>query len=136
MNSEEKPWRLRKMDRVYIPYKLSDKIIDRKQKWFYIGNHGNTIPVIAPGPLIQRPEWIKKPIDDSQILDLLRWIANLKENQLTGEAVIFYWMQQRFQPLEAEEIFSFQYQGTSDPSRIRIKRSRMERLFVEYNNYL
>ena len=73
---------------MYIPYKLSGKIIDWKQKWFYIGNHGNTLPVIAPGPPIQRIEWNKKPIDDSQVPDLLGWIANLKQNQLTGEAVI------------------------------------------------
>ena len=53
-------------------------MIDWKEKWFYIGKHGNTLPVIAPGPPIIRPEWMKKSIDDSQISDLLGWIADLK----------------------------------------------------------
>ena len=39
-----------RMDKVYIPYKLSGKVIDWNQKWFYIGKHGNTPPVIAPCP--------------------------------------------------------------------------------------
>ena len=66
---------------------------------------------------IQRPEWNKKPVDDSQILDLLEWIANLKQKQIIGEAGIFDWMKRRIQPLQAREIFGFQYQGTSDPSQ-------------------
>ena len=66
---------------------------------------------------IQRPEWNKKPVDDSQILDLLEWIANLKQKQIIGEAGIFDWMKRRIQPLQAREIFGFQYQGTSDSSR-------------------
>jgi hypothetical protein len=68
------------MDKVYIPYKLSGKVIDWKQKWFYIENHGNTLPVIAPGPPIIRPEWNKKLIDDSQISDLFGWIEDLKHD--------------------------------------------------------
>ena len=73
--------------------------------------------MIATGPPIQRPKWNKKPIDDSQILDLHGWIANLKQGRITGEAVVFDWMKRRIQPLQARETFSFLYQGTSDPSR-------------------
>ena len=36
---------------------------------------------------------------------------------LTGEAVMFDWMKQRIQPLQARESLGFQYQGTTDPSR-------------------
>jgi hypothetical protein len=101
------------IDRVYIPYKLSSKVID----WLYIANHGETLPVITPGPPIQRPEWNKKPVDNSQILDLLKRIADLRQRHITGEAVIFDWMNQRIQPLLARETFGFQYQRTSDPLR-------------------
>ena len=73
--------------------------------------------MIAPGPPIMRPEWNKKPIDDSQISDLLEWIADLKQDQITGEVVVFDWIKQRIQHLQACETFGFQYQGTSDPSR-------------------
>ena len=104
------------MDKKYIPYKLSGKVIDWKQKWFYIGNHGSTLPVIALGPPVVRPEWKKKPIDDSQISDLLGWIADLKQDRITGEAIVFDWMNRRIQPLQARETFGFEFPGGSDPS--------------------
>ena len=77
------------MDKVYIPYKLSSKVIDKKPKWLYIKNHGDTLPVITPGPPIQRPEWNKKSVDDSQIPDLLERIAELRQRHLTREVVFF-----------------------------------------------
>ena len=65
------------MDKVYIPYKLSQKVVDWKPKWFYVENQGKTLPTIAPGPPIIQVEWLKKPLDTSQILELLKSIANL-----------------------------------------------------------
>jgi len=119
------------IDRVYIPYKLSSKVIDWKPKWLYIANHGETFPVITPGPPIRRLEWNKKPIDDNQIPKLLEQIANLRQRHITGEAV----MKRRIQPLQARETFGFQYQGTSDLSRCSEKEisngevlSRVQRL--------
>jgi len=105
------------MDEVYIPYKLSTKVIDWKLKWFYVENHGSTLPTITPGPPIIRAEWLKKPFDTSQIPDLLELIANLNQNRITGEAVAFDWMKSRIRPLRARVTFDFEYQGTSDPSR-------------------
>ena len=123
------------MDRVYIPYKLSNKVIDWKPKWLYIENHGEILLVITPGSPIQRPEWNKKLVDDSQIPDLLERIANLKQRHITGEAVIFDWMKRRIQPLQAQETLGFQYQGVSELSRFSKKQisngevlSRVQRL--------
>ena len=48
-----------RMDRVYIPYKLSQKVIDWKPRWFYVKNQGNSLPFIIAGPPVQRPEWLK-----------------------------------------------------------------------------
>ena len=70
-----------------------------------------------PGPPIIRAEWLKKPLDTSQIPDLLELIAKLKQNRITGEAVAFDWMKCRIQPLQARVNFGFEYQGTSDLSR-------------------
>jgi len=72
--------------------------------------------VIAPGALIRRPEWKKKPTDESQIPDLLKRIVDLKQNQITREAVVMDWMKHRIQPLQARVTFGFEYKGTSDPS--------------------
>jgi hypothetical protein len=105
------------MDKVYIPYKLSQKVIDWKPKWFYVENHGNTLPTITPGAPIIRAEGLKKPLDTSQIPYLLNLIANLKQNRISGEAVAFDWMKRRIQPLQAQVNFGFEYQGASDPSR-------------------
>ena len=45
--------------------------------------------MITPSPPIQWPEWNKKPVDESQIPELLERIAILRQNNLTGEAVMF-----------------------------------------------
>ena len=124
------------MDRVYIPYKLSNKVIDWKPKWLYIENHGETLLVITSGPPIQRPEWNKKLVDDSQIPDLLERIANLKQRHITGDAVIFDWMKRRIQPLQARETFSFQYQGTIDSSRVSKEEISSEEVFSQIQRLL
>ena len=64
-------------DKVYIPYRLRNKVINSKPKWFYVENQWDSIPAITPGPPIQWPEWNKKPVDDSQIPKLLSRIADL-----------------------------------------------------------
>ena len=106
-----------KMDWIYIPYKLSQKVIDWKPRWFYVENQGNSLPFITAGPPVQRPEWLKKPYDMSQIPELLEMIANLRQKGISGESVAFDWMKRRIQPLQARITFGFEYQGRSDPSR-------------------
>ena len=105
-----------KMDRVYIPYKLSQKVIDWKPRWFYVENQGNSLPFITAGPPVQRPEWLKKPYDMSQIPELLEMITNLRQKGISGEFVVFDWMKRRIQPLQAR-VTGFEYQGKNDPSR-------------------
>ena len=69
------------------------------------------------GPPTQRPEWNKKPVDNSQIPELLARIAEFRQKNLTGEAVVFDWIKRRIQPLQARETLGFQYRGTTDSSR-------------------
>ena len=80
---------------MYIPYKLSNKVIDWKPKRFYVENQWVSVLVITPGPPIQWPEWNKKLVDDSQISELLARIADLRQKNVTGEAVMFDWMKRR-----------------------------------------
>ena len=70
-------------------------MIDWKAKWFYVENHGNSLPPILAGPPIQWAEWLKKPIDMSQIPELLEMIASLKQRGISGESVAFDWMKRR-----------------------------------------
>jgi len=88
-----------------------------------------SVPAITPGPPIQRPEWNKKPVDNSQVSELLSRIAELRQKNLTGEAVVFDWMKRRIQPLQARETFSFQYQGTIDLSRFSEEEISNEEVF-------
>ena len=127
-------------DREYISYSLSNKVIQWKPKWFYVENRWDSFPPITPGPPIQWPEWNKKPVDASQIPELLERIAVLRQNILTGEAVVFDWMKRRIQPLQARESLGFQYQGTPDSSRYSKKEisddvvfSRVKRLLKDVN---
>jgi hypothetical protein len=53
------------------------------------------LPVITPGPSTIRLEWKMGPIDDSQIQDLLDWIADLKKEKITGVTVVMDWMKRR-----------------------------------------
>ena len=123
------------MDTVYIPYKLSQKVADWKPKWFYVENHGNSLPIILVGPPVNRDEWLKKPFDTSQIPELLELIAKLKQNRITGEAVAFDWIKRRIQPLQARVNFGFEYQGKNDHRGARQKRSPTEKLYVECNDF-
>ena len=99
-----------------------------------------SFPSITPGPPIQWPEWNKKPVDESQISELLEQIAILRQNMLTGKTVMFDWMKRRIQPLQARESLGFQYQGTTDPSRYSKEEisddvvfSRVQRLLKNVN---
>jgi len=94
-------------DRIYIPYSLSNKVIEWKPKWFYVENQWESVPVITPGPPIQWPEWNKKLVDESQLPELLARIADLRQKNVTGEAVMFDWMKRRIQPLQAQETLGF-----------------------------
>jgi hypothetical protein len=67
-----------KKDREYISYKLSNKVIEWKLKWFYVENQLGSFPPITPGPPIQWPEWNKKPVNESQIPELFERIAVLR----------------------------------------------------------
>ena len=67
-------------DKVYIPYKLSNKVIDWKPKWFYVENQWESVPAIIPGPPIQWPEWNK---NQSTVIKCPSWIADLRQNNVT-----------------------------------------------------
>ena len=125
-----------RMNRVYIPYKLSQKVIDWKPRWFYVENHENSLPPILASPPVQRAEWLKKTPDMNQIPELLEMIASLKQKGISGEAVAFDWMKRRIQPLQARVTFGFEYQGKNEPSRCSEKEMsnrealrRVQRLF-------
>ena len=80
-------------------------------------NKWETLLEFTQGPPTQWPDWNKKPVDNSQIPKLLARIAELRQKNLTGEAIVFDQMKRRIQSLQARETLGFQYQGTTDSLR-------------------
>ena len=115
---------------------LSNKVIQWKPKWLYVENQWESVPVITPGPPIQWPEWNKKPVDESQLPELLARIADLRQKNVTGEAVMFDWMKRMIQPLQARETLGFQYQGTTDSSRYSEEEISDEEMFSRVQRLL
>jgi len=44
----------------YIPYDLSEKVIDWKSMWFYVRNLSSSLPLRTPGPPVKRLNWNTK----------------------------------------------------------------------------
>ena len=96
----------------------------------------DSVPVITLGPPIQWPEWNKKPVDSSQVSELLSRIADFRQKNLTGEVVVFDWIKRRIQPLQARETFGFQCQGTTDSSRYSEEEISDEEVFSRVQRLL
>ena len=104
--------------------------------WFFIENRLGSFPSITLGAPIQWPEWNKKPVDESQIPQIFERIAILRQNMLTGEAIMFDWMKRRIQPLQALESLGFQYQGMTDSSRLLEEEISDEEVFSRIQRLL
>ena len=78
----------------------------------------------------------QETVDNSQVPELLSIIAERRQKNLTGEAVVFDWMKRRIQPLQARETFSFQYQGTIDSSRVSEEEISSEEVFSRIQRLL
>ena len=100
----------------YIPYDLSDKVIDWKSMWFYVRNISSSLPLRNPGPPMKRASWNSKGRGD-QVNFLLGEIERLKvDHQICGASVIAHWSMHRIQPLQRRINLGFQYTGEADPS--------------------
>ena len=67
----------------YIPYELSDKVIDWKEMWFYVRNESSSLPLRTPGPPIKKPSWNSRGGNIDQVNFLLGEIE-----RFTGLAVL------------------------------------------------
>ena len=79
----------------YMPYDLSDKVIDWKSMWFYIRNL-SSLPVCISGPPVKRPSWNSRVGRVDQVNFLLGEIERLKaDHQITGVSVVAHWSLRR-----------------------------------------
>ena len=81
----------------YFKYELINSNQDWKCKWFYISNHHPQLPKPSMYAPVHHSLWNDKPrmMECFQIPELLKWIAALKEKELTAERVAFSFMKCR-----------------------------------------
>ena len=102
----------------YIPYDLSDKVIDWKLMRFYIRNLSSSLPLRTPGPPVKKSSWNSKGSKGDQVNFLLGEIEKLKaDHQITGASVVAHWAIRRVLPLQRRVHFAFEYIGEEDPPR-------------------
>lgn len=104
----------------YIPYKLSYKVIDWKDFWFYVENQTPALPDRILGPPTPKASWNPKGQNLAQINDLIGKIEHLKKKGLTGTSVMMNWIYRRIQPLQHRANFGFLYAGDDDPGHLTI----------------
>ena len=76
----------------YNPYKMSDKVIDWKDLWFYVENQAPAFPRRSAGPPIKRASWNSRGGNVDQVNYLLGEIDLLKKNhQISGASVVAHW---------------------------------------------
>ena len=102
----------------YIPYEMSDQVIDWKEMWFYVRNLSSCLPLRTPGPPVKRPNWNSRGGNVDQVNFLLGEIERVKaDHRICGASEIAHWSMQRIQPLQQRIRLGFQYTGGADPSR-------------------
>ena len=101
----------------YIPYELSDKVIDCMEMWFYVRNFSSSLPLRTPSPPVKKLSWNSRGSNADQVNFLLGEIEGLKvDHQICGASVIVHWSMRRIQPLQQRVHLGFQYTGEMDPS--------------------
>ena len=83
----------------YIPYSLHRQIGDWKAEWFYIDNHAPALPERTPGPPTPHHEWCVPAGNADQVGELLKRIARLRRERVTGATVVSSWLRRQIQPL-------------------------------------
>jgi len=102
--------------RKYIPYTPRRQIGDWRAEWFYIYNHAPTLPERVPGSPQVCSEWFVPCQIKEQEDELLKRIARLRENKVTGATVMLPWIRRQIQPLQSRCHLGFEYAGLTDPS--------------------
>ena len=85
----------------YIQYTPHHQIRDWRAEWFYIDNHAPAFPERIPGHPQVCGEWFAHGQNEEQEDELLRRIANLRENRVTGVTVMLAWIRRQIQPLKS-----------------------------------
>lgn len=105
---------------LYLKYELVSSHGSWKEKWFYIEDHKPSLPKITGHRPTYSSRWLDEPTtaESIQIPDLLKKIADLKEQGVTGVAVARSFLKRRVQPLQLRTTPGYEYSGLDDPSRM------------------
>ena len=88
--------------------------------WFYIENHGNSLPARSgrqPDNKLASWEEGPTPEEQAEVEVLLEEIANIKQKGLNAHAVVIDFVYRCIQPLKDRIYPAYLYVGASDPTR-------------------
>ena len=112
----------------YIPYSLCRHIGDWKAEWF--DTHAPALPERTPGPPKSRHEWCVPADNADQVGELLKQIARLWREGVTGATVVSSWLRRQIQPLQCCSHPGFEYTGLRDPSRFSSEKTSCDEAMV------
>ena len=70
----------------------------------------------------------------NQVGELLKWIARLGREGVTGNTIVSSWLRRQIQPLQCRSHPGFDYTGLRDPSRFSSEKTgRDEAMVLLYN---
>ena len=100
----------------YLAYDPVNKGAEWKKFWFHVGNFESPLPEwIASAPQVQE-SWSSKGPGGKQVEAILRAIAIVKKKGVTGDHVVFSFIDRRTQPLQLRKRPTIRYAGTQDPT--------------------
>jgi len=113
----------------YIPYELSDKVIDWKEMWFMLRIFLLLFPFVLLASPVKKPSWNFRGGNVDHVNFLLGEIERLKaDHHITGASMVTHWAIRRVQPLQRRVHLAFEYTGEEDPTRYTRAKSLEDKL--------
>ena len=96
----------------YLAYDPSGQGAEWKKFWFHVGNFESPLLERTAGAPQVQESWSSRGPGGKQVETILRAIAIIKKNGVTGDHVVFSFIDRRTQPLQLRKHPAFRYEGT------------------------
>jgi hypothetical protein len=98
---------------------LKDSVKDWQQEWFIIGNHPPALPPRTGHAPVPADSWKEGPKAEAreQVEELMGMIAVLRNQRLTGPAIMLDFCKKLIQPIKNRIHPVYEYTGLENPTR-------------------
>jgi hypothetical protein len=120
---------------IHVPLNESNK--GWKREWFYCPNHNPKLAARSGVSLEWGEHWRSIPNEDEmvQVNELLEMIKVLKEQGLTGAAVMISFSRRLIQPIKDRCHPAFEWEGREDPTREQIRAVSNDEVIARVSKY-